>query len=211
MNGKFIVIEGLDGSGKTTTIFEIVKYLNNRGINKILTTHEPGGTPIANVLSILIKHGLKDEPIHDITELLMIYAARCQLLNRVIRPALFKGCWVIGDRYDLSSKAYQGGGRNINSSLLCTLSNLVIKNMYPDLTLYLDIDPEIALSRVKDRSKLDRIERESLTFFNQVRSRYKELVASEKNMVMIDANQSLKNIMISICMYLDRQFSNFYI
>lgn len=210
MNNKFITIEGLDGSGKTTAICKIIQYLNDRGISEILTTHEPGGTPIADVLRILIKYGLENEPINDITELLMVYAARCQLLDRIIKPALFKGYWVIGDRYDLSSQAYQGGGRGINAVLLRTLSHAVTEGLYPDLTLYLDIDPEIGLSRIKNRSKLDRMEQESLIFLRRVHSCYKQLVTFKKSIIIIDANQTLENMMVSIYMHLDQKFSNLY-
>lgn len=204
MKNKFITIEGLDGSGKTTTIFRIIKYLNNRGIVKILKTHEPGGTPIANVLRALIKYGLKKEPIDDISELLMIYAARNQLLERVIKPALSKGYWVIGDRYDLSSYAYQGGGRRIENSLLQILSDVVTNNLCPDLTLYLDIDPKMSLSRIKNRKNTDRIEHESLSFFYRVRARYRELVFSKNNTITIDANQPLEDMISSIYVHLDQ-------
>lgn len=209
MNNKFVTIEGLDGAGKTTAIFRIIKYLNNRGIMKILTTHEPGGTPIANALRVLIKYGLKNEPIHDISELLMIYAARFQLSERVIKPALLQGYWVIGDRYDLSSQAYQGSRRGMNNALLRTLSDLATNSLYPDLTLYLDIVPEISLSRIKNRKNLDRIERESLSFFYRVYSRYRELVNSKKNVIVIDANQPLEDMMGSIYIHLDRWMSDF--
>lgn len=209
MDSKFITIEGLDGSGKTTAIFKIIEYLNSRGIVKILKTHEPGGTPIADILSKLIKYGSAHEPIDDISELLMIYAARCQLLERVIKPALLRGYWVVGDRYDLSSRAYQGGGRGVNESLLHILSDVVTNNLSPDLTLYLDIDPKIGLSRIKNKRKLDRIEHESLFFFNRVRSCYKKLTVSNKNIITIDAGQSLENMMFVICMHLDQWLSNF--
>lgn len=204
MENKFITIEGLDGAGKTTAIFRIIKYLNNHGIVNILTIREPGGTPIANILRMLIKYGWKNEFINDVTELLMIYAARSQLLEQVIKPALRKGYWVIGDRYDLSSQAYQGGGRGINKVLLRILSDLVIKDLVPDLTLYLDIDPRISLSRIKNRKKLDRIERESLNFFDRVRFRYQELITLEKNIIVIDANQSLEDMMFVIFTHLDQ-------
>lgn len=209
MYNKFITIEGLDGAGKTTAIFRIVKYLNNRGIVKILKTHEPGGTPIADILRVLIKYRLKNEYVYDISELLMIYAARIQLLEKVIKPALSQGYWVIGDRYDLSSQAYQGGGRRQDEVLLHILSNLVTSNVYPDLILYLDVDPKVSLLRLKNRKSLDRIECEPLSFFNRVHSRYKTLVALNKNVIVIDANQPLEDMICSIYIHLDRWMSNF--
>lgn len=206
MNNKFIVVEGLDGSGKTTVALRIIKYLNNKGIKKIFTIHEPGGTLIAEVLRVLIKYGYGNEIIDNISELLMIYTARRQLLERVVKPALSQGYWIVGDRYDLSSHAYQGGGRKIDITLLHALSKLVTENLFPDLTFYLDIDPNISLMRIKNRNVLDRIEHESLNFFKRVRSYYKKLILSEKNVVSIDASLPLEDMMLIIYMHLDQCF-----
>lgn len=207
MENRFITIEGLDGSGKTTIAYRISKYLNQYGITNILTTHEPGGTPVSDLLRVLIKYGgPMSEPIDSISELLMIYAARLQLVENVIKPALSKGYWVIGDRFDLSSQAYQGGGRGIDTFLLHTLSNKITNNLSPDLTFYLDISPELSMSRVNHRKKLDRIEQEPLSFFNRVRSCYKKLASEKKNIITIDATQNLEEVSVSIYRHLDWWF-----
>lgn len=203
MKNRFITVEGLDGSGKTTIISKIVKYLNNRGIINIITTYEPGGTPIAESLRLLIKYGVQNESMNNISELLMIYAARAQLLENIIKPALYKGYWVIGDRYDLSSHAYQGGGRGIDQSLLNILSQYVTDDLSPDLVLYLDIPPETVFCRIKNRKKLDRIEQESLSFFNRVRTYYHQAINFKKNIILINANQNLEKVSISVYKYLD--------
>lgn len=189
MNSKFIVIEGLEGAGKTSATVQVVDVLHKQGIHEVVFTREPGGTPLAEALRQLIKKGVDDEPITDRTELLMIYAARVQLVERVIKPALARGAWVVGDRHDLSSQAYQGGGRGIDIHLLQTLRDTVLGNFHPDLTLYLDIPQTMGLTRARARSELDRIEVESLAFFNRTRMRYQALAAEDERIVTINANQ----------------------
>lgn len=203
MNNKFIVIEGLDGSGKSTIVNKVMKYLNNYNIYNVIITREPGGTPIANILRSLIKYKSTTESINDISELLMIYTARSQLLENIIKPSLSQGYWVIGDRYNLSSYAYQGGGRGVDKTLLDVLSKKVTDNLFPDLTLYLDVSPEIGLKRIKNRNKIDCIEQESPVFFNRVRSYYQKIARSKKNIITIDANQDLKKVSSDIYKYLD--------
>lgn len=151
MNSKFIVIEGLEGAGKTTARDAVVSELQQHGINDIVFTREPGGTPLAEKLRELIKQGINDEPITDRAELLMLYAARVQLVENVIKPALARGAWVVGDRHDLSSQAYQGGGREMDSGLMQSLKQAVLGDFSPDLTLYLDVTPEIGLQRARAR------------------------------------------------------------
>ncbi|CRK85515.1 Thymidylate kinase [Candidatus Providencia siddallii] len=194
MKNYFIVVEGLDGSGKTTAINTITKILNNNGIKDIILTREPGGTPIAEKLRKLIKYNIKGDEITNKTELLMLYAARVQLIEKVIKPALEKGKWVIGDRHDLSSQAYQSGGRNINQKLITYLSNMVIGKFKPTLTLYLDLPPKIGLKRILSRRKIDRIEKEQLSFFVRTRARYLEIASTDSSIITIDANQNLKQV-----------------
>lgn len=108
MKSKFIVIEGLEGAGKTTARDLLVDVLRQHGVTDIVFTREPGGTPLAEALRTLIKEGVTGEEITDKAELLMLYAARVQLVDTIIKPALARGAWVVGDRHDLSSQAYQG-------------------------------------------------------------------------------------------------------
>ncbi|MGL5700070.1 MAG: dTMP kinase, partial [Kluyvera sp.] len=129
---------------------------------------------------------------------LMFYAARVQLVDTVIKPALAQGQWVIGDRHDLSTQAYQGGGRGIDRTLLATLRDAVLGDFRPNLTLYLDVTPEVGLKRARARGDLDRIEQESLNFFNRTRARYLELAAADDTIRTIDATQPLEKVMSDI-------------
>ncbi|ARJ44057.1 dTMP kinase [Pantoea alhagi] len=198
MNAKFIVIEGLEGAGKTTARDCIVEQLREQGITDIVFTREPGGTPLAEQLRNLIKQGLEGEKITDKAELLMLYAARVQLVETVIKPALARGAWVVGDRHDLSSQAYQGGGRGIDQQLMQTLRDTVLGDFRPHLTLYLDVTPEIGLQRARARGELDRIEQESLNFFMRTRERYQALAACDDSIKTIDASQPLEQVTMSL-------------
>ncbi len=192
MTGKFIVIEGLEGAGKTTAIDTVAHILSQHNVGDIQFTREPGGTPIAEALRNIIKNGLDNEPLTDKAELLMLYAARIQLIENVIKPALKLGNWVIGDRHDLSTQAYQGGGRQLDDVFIKTLKDQVLGNFKPDLTLYLDIEPKIGLLRARSRGELDRIEQQSLSFFDRIRERYLTLAAQDNTIVTIDASQSIE-------------------
>lgn len=194
MNSKFIVIEGLEGAGKTTARDAVVAILRQHGISDIVYTREPGGTPLAEKLRDLIKQGIEGERVTDKAELLMLYAARVQLVENVIKPALARGAWVVGDRHDLSSQAYQGGGRNMDSGLMTSLKRTVLGDFAPDLTLYLDVTPEIGLQRARARGELDRIEQESLNFFTRTRQRYLALAAADSSIKTIDATRELQQV-----------------
>ncbi|AJI81526.1 thymidylate kinase [Yersinia enterocolitica] len=198
MNSKFIVIEGLEGAGKTTARDTVVATLRAQGINDIVFTREPGGTPLAEKLRDLIKQGIDGEVLTDKAEVLMLYAARVQLVENVIKPALARGSWVVGDRHDLSSQAYQGGGRGIDINLMTSLRDTVLGEFRPDLTLYLDLPPVIGLARARARGELDRIEQESLAFFERTRERYLELAATDSSIKTIDASQPLEQVSESI-------------
>ncbi|NDL61913.1 dTMP kinase [Acerihabitans arboris] len=194
MHSKFIVIEGLEGAGKTSAIAVLVETLRRRGITDVVFTREPGGTPLAEALRRLIKDGIDNEVVTDKAELLMLYAARAQLVENVIKPALARGAWVIGDRHDLSSQAYQGGGRGIDPDLLTALRDLVLGDFRPDLTLYLDLPPVIGLRRARARGELDRIEQESLAFFERTRARYQALAAADDSIMTVDAGRPLAQV-----------------
>ncbi len=187
--GQFIVIEGLEGAGKTTAISTVKHWLEQQG-HPVVQTREPGGTPLAEQIRTLVK-SVQQEVVAPATELLLMYAARVQLVSTVIQPALAAGQWVLGDRHDLSSRAYQGGGRQISDSLIDSIRLAVLGDVRPDLTLYLDIDPAIGLERARARGELDRIEQEQLAFFQRTRARYLQIAASEPGIVVIDASQPL--------------------
>ncbi|WP_343553206.1 dTMP kinase [Pantoea sp.] len=198
MKSKFIVIEGLEGAGKTTARDALVAVLNEQGIHDVVFTREPGGTPLAEQLRVLVKQGIDGEQVTDKAELLMLYAARVQLVENVIKPALARGAWVVGDRHDLSSQAYQGGGRGLDTTLMTTLRNAVLGDFRPDLTLYLDVTPEIGLQRARARGELDRIEQESLRFFERTRERYLALAAQDPSIITIDATQNIDEVTLSL-------------
>ncbi|MGL5604188.1 MAG: dTMP kinase [Plesiomonas sp.] len=198
MAGKFIVIEGLEGAGKTTAQQTVVQVLQARGITDLVFTREPGGTPLAERLRSLIKEGHPEESLTDKAEVLMLYAARIQLVENVILPAMQRGAWVIGDRHDLSSQAYQGGGRGIDPVLLQTLRDTVLGDFRPDLTLYLDIDPALGLQRARARGALDRIEQQALAFFERSRERYLSFAKADSRIKTIDAGQTLEQVTASI-------------
>lgn len=200
MRSKYIVIEGLEGAGKTTARNTVVEALGESGVTDIVFTREPGGTLLAEKLRSLILDikSVGDEVITDKAELLMFYAARVQLVETVIKPALARGAWVIGDRHDLSTQAYQGGGRGINRHLLTTLRDAVLGDFAPDLTLYLDVDPRIGLERARARGELDRIEQESVDFFNRTRARYLELAAADSRIKTINASQPLEQVTAAV-------------
>lgn len=204
MNSKFIVIEGLEGAGKTTARETVVATLRAQGISDIVFTREPGGTPLAEKLRDLIKQGIDGEVLTDKAEVLMLYAARVQLVENVIKPALARGSWVVGDRHDLSSQAYQGGGRGIDSQLMTSLRDTVLGDFRPDLTLYLDLPPTVGLARARARGELDRIEQESLAFFERTRARYLALAAVDSSIRTIDASQPLEQVSESISQVLSQ-------
>ncbi|HMI76763.1 MAG TPA: dTMP kinase [Buchnera sp. (in: enterobacteria)] len=120
-----------------------------------------------------------------------MYAARIQLIENVIKPSLKKGTWVISDRHDLSSFAYQGGGCHINHQLITTLHTLVIKDFYPNLIFYLDVDPKISLQRIRLRGALDRIENKDINFFIRTRNEYLRLIKNKPNIITINANLAI--------------------
>ncbi|NMP31420.1 dTMP kinase [Thalassotalea sp. M1531] len=191
--GKFIVIEGMEGAGKSSAISVITEALKEQSI-AFIQTREPGGTPLAEQLRDIVKSASHEETLTQETELMLMYASRSQLLANVIAPALNKGNWVIGDRHDLSSRAYQGGGRQIDDTVMETLAQVTLKGFKPDLTLYLDIEPAIGLSRAKARGELDRIELEQMDFFERVHAKYKALADKDDSIVTIDASQAMDKV-----------------
>ena len=204
MKAKFIVIEGLEGAGKSTAVSYVEAWLKSHGIDAIEKTREPGGTPLAEKMRAIVKE-IHDEKLTTEAELLLMYAARVQLVENKIKPALAIGHWVIGDRHDLSSQAYQGGGRGIDSALIRQIKAAVLSDFKPDLTLYLDIDPSVGLQRARQRGELDRIELEAVAFFERTRNRYLELAHQDDTIHIIDAAQEPERVRQSIEAVLERE------
>ncbi len=194
MKANFIVVEGLEGAGKSTAIKTVLDTLKQAGIENIVNTREPGGTPLAEKMRALVKEEHEGEELKDMTELLLLYAARVQLVENVIKPALANGQWVVGDRHDLSSQAYQGGGRQIDASLMKNLRDTTLGDFKPAFTLYMDIDPCIGLERARGRGELDRIEKMDISFFVRTRERYLEIANADPSIVVINAEQSIEEV-----------------
>ena len=171
--GKFITFEGIEGVGKSTNIDFLAGIIEASG-HPVMKTREPGGTPIAeDIRRILKEHG--DEPLPDVAELLLMFAARSINVNNAIRPALENGTWVISDRFTDSTRAYQGGGRGFPRDSIERLAQLVHGDLQPDLTILLDAPVATAMQRAGRRGELDRFEVEQAEFFNRVRQAYLEL------------------------------------
>ncbi|MHC0043210.1 dTMP kinase [Vibrio campbellii] len=194
MKANFIVVEGLEGAGKSTAIKTVLDTLKATGIENIVNTREPGGTPLAEKMRALVKEEHEGEDLKDMTELLLLYAARVQLVENVIKPALANDQWVVGDRHDLSSQAYQGGGRQIDASLMKNLRDTTLGEFKPAFTLYMDIDPRVGLERARGRGELDRIEKMDISFFERTRERYLELANADDSIVIINAEQSIEDV-----------------
>ena len=192
MRGNFIVVEGLVWAGKSSVIGLIVQALKDAG-KRVEQTREPGGTPMAEAIRECVKHDW-DETVSEETELLLMYAARVQLLTNKILPSLDAGAWVVGDRHDLSSQAYQGGGRGVSEKTMTAISNIALKGFKPDLTLYLDVEPAVGLERARGRGELDRIEQAGLAFFERTRAKYLSLAKQDESIVVVSAMQSMEKV-----------------
>ncbi len=202
MKGKFITIEGGEGVGKSTNIQLITRRLEQAGIPFVLT-REPGGTPLAETIrGVLLE--TREEPMAEMTELLLIFAARAQHLARVIVPALEAGKWVVCDRFTDATYAYQGGGRGLSKAAISELETLVQGLLRPDLTYLLDLAPAVGLERASKRASLDRFEQEKVEFFERVRHTYLERAQQDaQRCVVIDAGQALEDVQASLLRHLE--------
>ena len=203
--GKFIVIEGLEGAGKSTAIQYIQNWLTTQGLpeQSIALTREPGGTLLAERMRDIVKMDVADEQLDDKAELLIMYAARVQLVEHKIKPALAAGKVVIGDRHNWSSLAYQGGGRGIDLNLINDIKQVALGDFKADFTLFLDIEPQLGLARARGRGELDRIERLAIDFFDRSRAVFQQLTSDEENAACVDASQSFTDVEIAINQQLD--------
>lgn len=166
-NGKFITFEGVDGAGKSTHLNWFAEALRQRG-QEVLVTREPGGTPLGERLREI----LLNQPMHAETEAMLMFAARLEHIEQVIRPALQRGIWVVSDRFSDASFAYQGGGRGVPLGKLEQLEIWVHEDLQPDLTLLFDIPIQVARQRLSNNASLDRFEQEKGEFFEKVRQAY---------------------------------------
>ena len=191
MRGKFITLEGIEGSGKSTSLDTISKILETLDIEFIITK-EPGGGPLGKDLRKILLD--KKTSISPEVELLLMMADRKNHIDNIVEPSLEKGVWVISDRYLDSSYAYQGGGRQIDTSKIDLLTEL-LKLPIPDLTILFDLSPEIALQRAKNRSELDRFESEPIDFHQRIREAYLNLANDNvERYVVINASKDIQNV-----------------
>ena len=200
MTGKFITVEGSEGSGKTTNITFIRQWLEQQGIDYI-ATREPGGTPLAEqIREVLLE--TRSEIVDETAELLLVFAARAQHLATVIRPALAQGKWVLCDRFTDATYAYQGGGRQMDQALIAALEQQVQQTLRPDAVILLDIPVEQGLARARARGNPDRFEQEDLAFFERVRQAYLARAAQQPYYRIVDAGQSLAGVQAQLARHL---------
>jgi dTMP kinase len=194
---KFITFEGIDGAGKSTHLAWFADVLRQRG-HDVVVTREPGGTPLGEQLRGI----LLNQPMSIGTEALLMFAARLEHIEQIIKPALQAGKWVISDRFSDASFAYQGGGRGLDWDKLSQLEQWVHPDLQPDLTLFFDVPVEVARQRLRmsDRAgsnniSLDRFEQEQADFFERVRAGYHQRVQQNPHRyVVIDAAQPLDKV-----------------
>ena len=205
METKFITLEGIEGSGKTSSIKSITNLLDDKGISYVVT-REPGGSTIGSELRTILLDPQTN--ISSEVELMLMLADRKDHVEQVILPNLKEGNWVISDRFMDSSFAYQGGGRKLDTKMINSFSrnlNLPI----PDLTLLFDVPVEISLSRVKARGELDRFEQEEIDFHNRIREAYLELAEQNVNRIqIIDSSQAIEDMFKSIEEKINNLFFN---
>lgn len=205
--GVFITLEGTEGSGKSTQLKTIEQYLQQHN-RRYIKVREPGGTPIAEEIRNLLKTPRKDDAMCDTTELLLMYAARAQLVNTVIKPAIEQGVDVICDRHDLSTVAYQGGGRGMDLGEIKAISKVVLGDFKPNLTILLDIDPIKGMQRAKARGELDRFEQSKMDFFVRVRNTYLECAKQDPNIIkVVNGDDTLDNVSSHIRQLLDNLYA----
>ena len=209
MEGKFIVLEGIDGCGKTTQIKELSQWLPKSGLIQnnatLIQTREPGGSILGREIRDMILNKNKLNSPSILTELLLYSADRAEHISKIILPALQKGNWIISDRFSGSTLAYQGYGREINLDIIKKLEDIICQNIRPDLTFFLEISAEESIQRRKNKVA-DRIESEGLEFLKKVNKGFK-LIALENNWEIIKGSENLNSISLQIQKSLLNKFS----
>ena len=192
-NGFFISLEGGEGAGKSTQHQRIVEWLTSQG-KTVVEAREPGGTPVSEQIRQVLLD-TRNAGLNATAELLLMFAARSQLVQEVILPALADGHVIVCDRFADASYAYQGGGRQLGAETVAKVEQLVLKGLQPDLTLLFDIPVEQGMTRVAGRGAADRFEVESVLFFERVRDAYLERAAANpQRFRVIDANQDQEQV-----------------
>ncbi len=196
-NGLFITVEGAEGVGKSTNIAFIRSTLESMGI-EVVVTREPGGTEMAEeIREVLLKN--RTEMVAESAELLLMFAARAQHIESLIKPALVAGKWVISDRFTDATYAYQGGGRGVAFEKIGILETFVQDDFRPDKTILLDAPVEIGMARAHKRGELDRFENEKSAFFERVRNVYLDRMKKDpQRFELIDASKDLETVQLQL-------------
>jgi len=198
--GKFITLEGVDGAGKTTHVKFIKKYLSDLGVNFVMT-REPGGTLLGEQLREILLH---DEMTPE-TETLLMFAARNEHIEKVIRPNLTEGKVVISDRFTDATYAYQSGGKGVKEKKIDILKEWVQASLQPDLTFLFDLSVEVSIERLNKTRELDKFEREEKSFHENIRQKYLLLAkVSPERFCILNSEESIEEIQNQIKFQLDR-------
>ena len=204
MKAKFITLEGIEGSGKTSSLKSITDLLDEKNISYIVT-REPGGSSIGKELRAILLD--PDTKISPEVELMLMLSDRKDHVEKIILPNLEKGNWVVSDRFMDSSIAYQGGGRQLDKKLIISLTEY-LNLPQPDLTLLFDLPVEISLSRVKARGGLDRFEKEELEFHKRIRNAYLDLAKNNSNRIeIVDSSQKIESMLNNVKQAIEKLFN----
>ena len=204
MKAKFITLEGIEGSGKTSSLKSITDLLDKKNISYIVT-REPGGSSIGKELRTILLD--PDTEISPEVELMLMLSDRKDHVEKIILPNLEKGNWVVSDRFMDSSIAYQGGGRQLDKKLIISLTDY-LNLPQPDLTLLFDLPVEVSLSRVKARGELDRFEKEELEFHKRIRNTYLDLAKNNSNRIkIIDSSKKIESMLNNVKQAIEKLFS----
>ena len=204
MKAKFITLEGIEGSGKTSSLKSITDLLDKKNISYIVT-REPGGSSIGKELRAILLD--PETEISPEVELLLMLSDRKDHVEKIILPNLEKGNWVVSDRFMDSSIAYQGGGRQLGKKFIISLSEY-LNLPQPDLTLLFDLPVETSLSRVKARGELDRFEKEELEFHKRIRNTYLDLAKNNSNRIkIIDSSEKIESMLNNVKQAIEKLFN----
>ena len=204
MKAKFITLEGIEGSGKTSSLKSITDLLDKKNISYVVT-REPGGSSIGKELRAILLD--PETEISPEVELMLMLSDRKDHVEKIILPNLEKGNWVVSDRFMDSSIAYQGGGRQLDKKLIISLSEY-LNLPQPDLTLLFDLPVETSLSRVKARGELDRFEKEELEFHKRIRNTYLDLAKNNSNRIkIIDSSEKIESMLNNVKQAIEKLFN----
>ena len=204
MKAKFITLEGIEGSGKTSSLKSITDLLDKKNISYVVT-REPGGSSIGKELRAILLD--PETEISPEVELMLMLSDRKDHVEKIILPNLEKGNWVVSDRFMDSSIAYQGGGRQLGKKLIISLSEY-LNLPQPDLTLLFDLPVETSLSRVKARGELDRFEKEELEVHKRIRNTYLDLAKNNSNRIkIIDSSEKIESMLNNVKQAIEKLFN----